>query len=524
MKAVVMAGGEGSRLRPLTIERPKPMVPVVNKTVMAHIIDLLKKHGITDIIMTVQYLANEIQEAFGDGEAYGVNIQYSLEESPMGTGGSVKNAEELLDDTFLIISGDAMTDFDLSAIIDYHRQKKAMATLTLYHVANPLEYGVVILDESGHVSQFQEKPSWGEVFSDTINTGIYVLEPQALQYFTKGTVFDFSQDLFPLLLRNGDPIYGYVASGYWTDVGSIQEYMRACADVLFHRIRLAEPLGESIGGDIWVGDRNDVQIAPDAQLYGPVYLGRGVQIKGGVVIHGPTVIRADSIIDTRAFIERSVIWRNCYVGERSELRGAILCRKCDLKSGVTVSEGAVIGDGTTVSESAVIHPGVKIWPHKNIDTGAIIKSSLIWGSQARRALFGRFGVTGLVNVDITPEFAAKLGAAFGSILPKGSLVTINRDPHRTPRMIKRAMISGLPSAGVNVDDIRTVPIPVARYSTKARGAAGGIHVRVSPFDNRVVDIKFLDRRGLDIERSVERKIENAFFREDFRRVIPRRHW
>ena len=301
MKAVVMAGGEGSRLRPLTIERPKPMVPIVDKNVMTHIIDLLKKHGITDIVVTVQYLANTIQEAFGDGEGFGVNIQYSLEETPLGTGGSVKNAQEYLDDTFLVISGDAMTDFDLTAIIKYHREKKAIATLTLYHVPNPLEYGVVILDETGHVRQFQEKPSWGEVFSDTINTGIYVLEPKALDYFPSGKVFDFSQDLFPLLLKNGDPIYGYVATGYWTDVGSFQEYMRACADVLYGRIRLTEPIGRNIGGDIFV--KEDVQIAPDAQLYGPIYLGRGVQIKGGVEIHGPTVIRDDTIIDSHAFIE-----------------------------------------------------------------------------------------------------------------------------------------------------------------------------------------------------------------------------
>ncbi len=516
MKAVVMAGGEGSRLRPLTIERPKPMMPIVNKSVMAHIIDLLKQHGIIDIVVTVQYLANEIQQAFGDGEAYGVNIQYSLEATPLGTGGSVKNAQDFLDGTFLVISGDAMTDIDLTAVIDYHRQQKAMATLTLYRVPNPLEFGVVILDEAGHVRQFQEKPSWGEVFSDTINTGIYVLEPKALDYFPKNKVFDFSQDLFPLLLKNGDPIYGYVASGYWTDVGSIQEYMRASADVLYGKVRLNEPIGENIGGDIFV--KEDVEIAADARLYGPIYLGRGVKIKGGVEIHGPTVIRDDTIIDARSFIERSLIWRNCYIGERVELRGAIVCRQCNIHSNAFVSEGAVIGDSTTVGESAIIHPNVKIWPNKNIESGAIIKSSLIWGSQARRALFSRFGVTGLVNVDVTPEFAAKLGAAYGATLPKGSLVTINRDPHRTPQMIKRAMISGLPSAGINVDDVRTMPIPVARYLTRWSNAAGGIHVRVSPFDNRVVDIKFFDKRGLDIDRATERKIENAFFREDFRRV------
>lgn len=516
MKAVVMAGGEGSRLRPLTIERPKPMVPLVNKSCMAHIIELLKKHGITEIIVTVQYLANVIQETFGDGESHGVKMHYSFEDTPLGTAGSVKNAQAFLDDTFLIISGDALTDIDLTAVINYHKERKAMATLTLYRVASPLDFGVVITDAEGHIRQFLEKPSWGQVFSDTINTGIYVLEPQALDYFEHGQPYDFSQQLFPMMLEKGDPIYGYVAGGYWTDIGSIQEYMRANADILNGKVSLGEPFGRHIGGGIFTED--DVEIAPDAQLFGPIFLGRGTRIKGGVVIHGPSVIRDDVIIDTRANIDRSVVWRNSYIGERCDLRGAIVCRQCTLRTGATVGEGAVLGDGTSVGEGSTISPNVKIWPNKEIETGATIKSSLIWGSQARRVLFGRFGVTGLVNVDLTPEFAAKLGAAYGASMPKGSLVTMNRDPHRTPRMIKRAMISGLPSAGVNVEDVRTVPIPVARYMTRIRGAAGGIHVRVSPFDRRVVDVKFFDKRGLDIDRNTERKIETAFFREDFRRV------
>ncbi len=515
MKAVVMAGGAGSRLRPLTINRPKPMVPIVNKPVMAHILDLLKRHHITDVVVTLQYMADVIQADFGDGRSIGMNIQYSIEETPLGTAGSVKNAQQFLDDTFIVISGDALTDFDLTEIIAQHKARHAVATLTLHRVPNPLEYGVIVLDGAGRVQQFLEKPSWGEVISDTVNTGIYVLEPQVLDYFDPGVPFDFSKDLFPMLLERGDPMFGYVASGYWCDIGNLQEYMRASADLLEGRVHL-EPLGTHIGGNIWCQD--EVEIAPDAQLYGPVYLGYGAKVKGGVVIHGPSAIRDYSVVDNRAHIDRSIIWRNSYIGEGVELRGAVIGRQCSLKSKTIIFEGAVIGDGSIVGAGAVIHPNVKIWPEKEIEAGATVRTSLIWGSQGRRALFGRFGVTGQVNVDMTPEFATKLGAAFGASLPKGSAVTINRDPHRSPRMIKRAIISGLPSAGVNVLDLRSVPIPVARYYTRVSDASGGVHVRLSPHDNRVVDIRFMDSRGLTLSKSVERDIERVFFREDFRRV------
>jgi mannose-1-phosphate guanylyltransferase/phosphomannomutase len=516
MKAVVMAGGEGSRLRPLTLGRPKPMVPIGNHPVMGHIIELLKRHGITDILVTLQYMADAIQDNFGDGKAFGANISYSIEEVPLGTAGSVKLAEDRLNEPFIVISGDALTDFNLTDIINYHKEKKAIATLTLTRVANPLEYGVVILDDDGRVRQFQEKPSWGEVFSDTVNTGIYVLDPKIFKYFEKGVPFDFSQQLFPLLLEKGEPIYGYVAEGYWSDVGSIPDYMRSNADYLEGKVNIPMP-GKHLGGGIYVED--EVEIAPDAQIYGPVYLGRGVKIKNGAIVRGPTVIRDLAIIDSRANIDRVIIWRNSYIGARAELRGCIVERQCTVKARAMIFEGAVIGDNTIVGEGAVIQPNVKIWPSKEIERGATVSSSIIWGSQGRRVLFGRYGVTGLVNVDITPEFAAKLGAAFGAILPKGGVVTVNREPHHTPRMIKRALISGLPSAGVDVGDLGSVPVPVARYITRVTdGVAGGVHVRLSPIDARAIELIFFDKRGLDIDKNTERKVENIFFREDFRRV------
>lgn len=517
MKAVIMAGGEGSRLRPLTIARPKPMVPLVNKPVLAHIIDLLKRYGIDEVVITLQYLSDIIQDYFGDGSEFDIKINYSVEDVPLGTAGSVKRASKYLcdDEPFLVISGDALTDINLQEVIDFHMEKQAPATVTLARVVNPLEYGVVIIDDEGKIVRFIEKPGWADVVSDFVNTGIYVLEPEVLNNIDEGQVFDFSHDLFPLMIEEGNPPYGYLAQGYWTDIGNPQEYARASDDILEGGVKI-DSLGEHIGGDIYcVGE---YEIAPDASLYGPIFLGQGVKIKGGVVIHGPTVIRDNVVIDSRSNIERAIIWRNSYVGERSEIRGAIIGRQCSIKAQVMIFEGAVIADNTLIHENAVIQPNVKIWPEKEIEAGATVSSSIIWGSQGRRTLFGRYGVTGLVNVDLTPEFAAKLGAAFGATLPRGSSVTLNREAHNTPRVIKRAVLSGLPSSGVNAVDLRTQPIPVARYYTAYSGARGGVHVRLSPYDNRVVDVKFFDERGLDLGRRAQRNVENVFFREDFRRV------
>ncbi|HET9920268.1 MAG TPA: sugar phosphate nucleotidyltransferase, partial [Ktedonobacteraceae bacterium] len=515
MKAVVMAGGEGSRLRPLTIRRPKPMVPIAGKPVMEHILNLLKRHGITEVIVTVQYLASNIEDYFGNGSQVGMHITYSREDVPLGTAGSVKNAEELLTEPFLVISGDALTDYNLTDIIRYHEEKHAMATLTLAHVPNPLEFGVIITNENGHITQFLEKPSWGEVFSDTINTGIYVLDPKIFTYFEKNKQFDFSQELFPMMLRQGDPIYGYIANGYWCDVGNLPEYMRANADALTGKVDIEIP-AKNIGGNIWVEE--GVEIDDEAQLYGPIYLAHDAKVKEGAIIHGPSTIGHYTIIDERAQVDRSIVWNNSYIGERAELRGALVGSSTSIKSKAVMFEGSVIGDNSIIQEGAIIQPNVKIWPDKEIEAGAVVNTSIIWGSQGRRGLFSRFGVTGLVNVDLTPEFATRLGAAYGAILPKGATACINRDSHRTSRMIKRGMVAGLPSAGINVDDINQVPIPVARYYIRTTDAIGGVHVRTSPFDQRIIDIKFFDQNGLDINKTTERKIENLFFREDYRRV------
>lgn len=518
MKAVVMAGGEGARLRPLTIGRPKPMVPIVNKSVLAHILDLLKRHGITEVIITLRYLASTIQDYFEDGSNLGMKLTYSVEDGPLGTAGSVKHAAALLDETFLVISGDALTDFDLEATVRAHKARGSFATMILTHVPNPLEYGVVVTDEQGDVVRFLEKPGWSEIISDTVNTGIYVLEPEVLALIPPNAPYDFSKDLFPRMLRDRMTIYGHIAEGYWCDVGNIEEYRRATAEMLSGKVKLAEPIGTHLGGGIWVG--RGVEISPSAQLFGPIYLGDEVKIKGDVQIYGPTVIRDYTVIDNYNRIERSIIWRNNYIGEGCELRGVVISRQCSIKPKVVAYEGVVIGDNCALGEGSVLQANVKLWPHKQIDAGTTVNESIVWGTQSRRSLFGRFGVSGVVNVDLTPEYATKLSMSLGATLPKGSYVAINRDIHRTARMLKRALMSGLPGSGINVWDLGNVAIPVARHFVRTMpNTSAGIHVRLSPFDQRVVDIRFMNEHGMNQTTEAERTIERNYFREDFRRAF-----
>lgn len=271
MKAVVMAGGEGTRLRPMTSSMPKPLLPVANRPIMEHVLRLLKRHGLNETVVTVQFLASLVKNYFGDGEELGMELSYANEEKPLGTAGSVKNAEEALkDDTFLVISGDALTDFDLTDLIAFHKEKGGLVTVCLTRVPNPLEFGITIVDEAGQVERFLEKPTWGQVFSDTVNTGIYVMEPEVFNYVEADVSVDWSGDVFPQLMKEGKPIYGYIAEGYWEDVGTHESYVKAQADVLERKVDV-EIDGFEISPGVWVAEGADVH--PDAVLRGPLYIG-----------------------------------------------------------------------------------------------------------------------------------------------------------------------------------------------------------------------------------------------------------
>ncbi len=515
MKAVVMAGGEGSRLRPLTSRRPKPLAPIANKPVMHHIVDLLTQHGITEIVATLHYLADEIETYFGDGSALGVSMQYVVEDTPLGTAGAVKMAEELLGGgTFVIISGDAMTDVDLTALVDAHRRAGNVATIALWRVNNPLEFGVVITDDDGRITRFLEKPSWGEVFSDTINTGIYVLEPEIFAYMEPGKNYDFSKDIFPLLLRDGKRLGGHVISDYWADVGNLQQYQQANYDALTGTVRTLRPRNQ-IGESVWIGE--GCEIDPSAMLRGDVQFGDGVTVGPGALIEGPACIGSGSILEAGVRVRRSVLWENVYVGDEAQLTDCTIANRTIVKSRASVGEGAVVGERCVIGEAATIRPHLRLWPEKNVTSGAIVSMSLIYGIKWPGSLFGGIGVTGLANLEITPEFALKLGQAFGSFLRPGDTVMTSRDTHPASRIMNRCVISGLLSVGANVEDLRSYPLPLSRFATRAAGN-GAVHVRLSPDDPHSLLVEFLDSSGINVDKATERKIENLFFREDFRRV------
>lgn len=515
MKAVVMAGGEGSRLRPLTCTRPKPLVPLCNKPVMAYIIELLKRHGVDQVLVTLHYLANEIVSYFGDGSDWGIQMIYSVEDEPLGTAGSVKKVESYLNDTFFIISGDCLTDFDLTRALEAHRERASVATMVLARVDNPLEYGVVITDEQQRVRRFLEKPSWGEVFSDTVNTGIYVVEPDVFDYMDLDRAYDFSKDLFPRLMEEGLAVHGHVADGYWSDIGSLQSYRQSQQDLFEGKVQARLP-GKRAAKDVWVGEGTEIHSS--VVIRGPAIIGRNCRIKQGAEVEEMSVIGDNCLLEEGASLQRSILWNNVFVGRKSKLTGSTVCRGVTIKGGAQLNEGVILGDKCFVGSGAVIHPQVKIWPDKNIEAGATVNMSLIWGIRWPGSLFGQQGISGLANIEITPEFALKLGAAFGAFLEKGATVTTSRDAHPASRMFNRAIICGLISVGCNVLDLRVCPAPVARYTIRNATLTGGVHSRISPDDNRAVLIEFFDRRGINANKTAERRIENLFFREDFRRT------
>jgi mannose-1-phosphate guanylyltransferase / phosphomannomutase len=516
VKAVILAGGEGTRLRPLTSNTPKPMMPLANKPMMEHIVNLLALHGFDEIVVTVAFLANQIRDYFGDGSDFGVTMRYATEDSPLGTAGSVRNAADELDDTFLVISGDVLTDIDLTAFVKAHRDAGASASIALKHVENPLEFGIVITQPDGTIERFLEKPTWGEVFSDTINTGIYVLEPVVFEHIPEGEVVDFSSDVFPALLDDGHTLHGHVSEGYWEDVGTLEAYSRAHTDVLDGRVRV-EIDGFELGEGRWIG--TDVEISPEARIDEPVVIGDSCRIEPGVHLRPYTVLGTDVIVKADAFIERSVLHDHVYVGQGANLRGCVIGRNTDLRSHVRVDEGTVVGDECFVGQDAVINPNVKVYPFKTVESGAVVTSSIVWESRGARTLFGRRGVRGLANVDVNPEVVVRLAMAYSTSIPKGATITASRDTSRIARALKRALIAGINLSGVNVEDIELATVPLTRFQVRNSRSQGGITVRLAPGDPDTVEIRFFDPEGRDIDPGAQRKIERLLYREDYRRAF-----
>ncbi|HWC14012.1 MAG TPA: sugar phosphate nucleotidyltransferase [Actinomycetota bacterium] len=517
IQAVIMAGGEGSRLRPLTSNVPKPMLPVANRPLMEHIIELLRTHGITDIVATVQFLSSVIRNYFGDGSDLGVSLSYATEDVPLGTAGSVLGAQDLLSGTFIVVSGDALTDIDIAQVIAFHRDRKAAATLVLKRMNDPLEFGIVMTDDDGRIERFLEKPSWGQVFSDTINTGIYVLEPEIFDLIPPDQPFDFSSELFPMMLDKGLPLYGFVTDAYWTDVGNNEAFLQAQHDALSGQVKVTIP-GFELRPSVWVGE--DVEIDPTARLEGPLLIGDNSNIGASARVGPFTVIGANTIVGDDALVSHGVVMDRSRVGSFARVTSGIIGRGATLDRGATVEEASVLGDEVVVGAGALIKARVKVYPSKTVEAGAIVTQSIVRERRATRSLFGARGVSGLVNVGITPMTAVRLGMAYGTTLKRGSVVVAGRDGSRAARTLKRALIAGLNSTGVTCHDLELTPMPLTRFFTRSEQASGGVSVRTSPADPEVVEIRLFDGDGADLSEAGQRKIERIFYREDYRRTGP----
>src|SRR5829696_3080514 len=429
MKAIIMAGGQGTRLRPLTSDQPKPMIRIVNLPCMEHIVNLLARHDFTDIVVTLQFMPEEIQDYFGDGSDWGVNMRYSIEDAPAGTAGSVKMAEEQLGlegERLLIISGDALTDCDLTRILEFHEEKDAEVTMVLKSVENPLDFGIVITEEDGRISRFLEKPAWGQVFSDTVNSGIYLVEPSVMDEIPdpEEGEYDFSKDLFPKLLDQDRPLYGFVTDAYWEDIGTLEQYASAQRDVLDGEVRDVRPPGTRLRENIYVGQRAQVD---DEELEGPVVIGDNVRIDEGAKISPYTVIGNNVVIAAGATLERSIIAEGTYIGEGTDLIDTLVGRNSYVQARARILERSALGDDVIVGEGATIAPEVKVYPHKTIETGANVTQSLIYETMGLRTVFKRGVVSGKFNVDVTPEFVIRLASSFGTTLDPGAVVTLGRD-------------------------------------------------------------------------------------------------
>ncbi|MGH8015088.1 MAG: sugar phosphate nucleotidyltransferase, partial [Candidatus Zixiibacteriota bacterium] len=513
MKAVIMAGGFGTRLRPLTINIPKPMVPVANRPIMGHVVSLLAKHNITDITAILYFQPEQIREYFGDGSVYGVDIKYAKPTEDFGTAGAVAFAVGETDEPVLVISGDLITDFDLGEAIKWHKNQKSEATILLTRHENPLAYGIVITEDDGRIVRFLEKPSWGEAFSDTINTGIYIFEPTVVKMIPRATNFDFSQNLFPKMLNDKKRLYGRIMDGYWRDVGNVDEYRQVHFDFFEGKLLLNLNYAEKKFDNGQVYFIEEAAIGKDVTFSGKVVLGRGSKIREGSHLEN-CVVGENTLVEPRCKIAKSIIWADCSIGAETVMNEAIVGNRSRLGRNVALVEDSIVSDDCHIGEFATIKANCKIWPGKTVDDGAVVSSSLVWGEKWNRELFTDAKITGLALTEVTPEMVVKIGSAFGAFLGPGSSVVTSRDASDLSRLLKRGLLSGLLASGVNVADLEMMPLPVVRYKLQKGGYSAGIYIRHNPLDYRLIDLIFLDGVGLDLSSAKLKKVERLYIGED----------
>ncbi|MGI6239042.1 MAG: sugar phosphate nucleotidyltransferase [Christensenellales bacterium] len=451
MKAIIMAGGEGTRLRPLTCDCPKPMMRLIDKPVMEYALGLLARHGVTDAAVTLGYLPERISDYFGDGAAFGVNLRYYTERTPLGTAGGVKQARVFLDETFCVLSGDGVTDADLTEALAFHRAHAAKATMILKRVKNPMAYGLVMTAPDGRITRFYEKPGWGEVISDAVNTGIYILEPEVLDLVPEGA-YDFGRELFPRMAAEGG-LYGCVTEGYWCDIGDIEAYLEVCRDALEGKIRL--PGLEELGG---VRTDRAAVIHESAQIESPCYIAPGATVGKNAKIGAHSVIGRGARVGEYATIKRGVLWSEARLEEGAQARGCVLARGAALGPCASAYENCVLGAGAQVGADAELLPGVSVWPGKRVPDATVCDANVIWGAAAQASAFQG----GAMRAN-TPTEALRIAQAYAAQMkPREALLA--RAPSAVASAIWHGCAAGLMAQGVRVIDAGICTEPQLRFA------------------------------------------------------------
>jgi len=369
LKAVILAGGRGTRLRPITCLNPKPMLPLMNRPFMHSFVNWLKSHGLTDIIFSTCYLPDIFSDYFDDGKKFGLNLTYVTEESPLGTCGGVKNVEDWLEGRpFMVFNGDILTSLDLAAMQEFHREKGADITISLTPVEDPSAYGLVPIDDEGRVIQFLEKPGTDQVVTNLINAGTYIIEPYMMDLAPAGKNYSFERGLFPQALKEGRKVYGYVSDDYWLDVGTPEKYLAAHHDIALGKIKYRYPYAE-FKDEIYLGEK--VTYEEGCFQSGPLLVGEGTVIEKAASVAPLSVIGKNCRICSGARVSGAVIFDNCTIGKNCVINDSIISHNVKLAEGVHIGGLSVIGDNTVIQRDNVLENGIKININSAVKEGQI---------------------------------------------------------------------------------------------------------------------------------------------------------
>lgn len=481
MKAVILAGGEGTRLRPITCNLPKPLVPVAGKPVLEYILELLEDNGCTEAVIAVRYRGEKIERHFSSGRFGKIAVSFSHETKPLGTAGCVKKAAEGFNEDFIVISGDAICDFELEKALKFHKESGAEATVITKRVDDPREYGLII-EENGEIRDFCEKPSYINCRSDLANTGVYILSPAVCGLIPENEPWDFAKNVFPDMLSRRMKLMSYEENGYWCDMGDIHAYKMCTADILKGRLKGYAPKERIIG--------NDTVIDPSALISGHTVIGSSVSVGKG------------------AKLRNAVIMNGAFIGENTTLNDCIICADARIESGAAVYENAVVGENSVVGENAVICGNIKVWQDKTVEKGAFVNSDRKYGVKSTIEITDD-GIYGETNTVITPEFAGRLGCAISKI--SNNYIAVSCGEENAAETLKNALLSGISSTGRQCFDCGNTTLPVLLYTAGLLNCDMIVHITAKTRTR----ILLYNKGMLPLTRVQERMLENALNRGEY---------